>query len=205
LSSFFSEKEQIRFISYLTITVCSTFEIYVKEVVDNILDKLIENPSYYSKLFGVEVKDIIRELNKKERNNAVIQIDNLLRILNLHKSIKNELSSLNFGDIPKLVIAIIEFRNKIIHEMPFPDLSILEKEKVRPLKKYVEDRKKQFEMEASSADLKDFPIIFKPVLEEINKAIISRGILIAMFNAIPKIILIYAAIFDNIINIYFNK
>ncbi len=205
LDYFTNEEEQIRFFAYLTITIVSYFEIYVRESIDIIQDKLIERSDYYTKKYGVKIKDILKMLNKKETNNAKLQIDNFLKAINIKKSFNKLLLEHELQELPKIIESIIELRNTIIHHKPFPDLSILELPKIKTLEKYISTNLVDMEIsyEGENEEFKNSPTILKEIFEELLEIFKPKVKLMSLLQRIPEIVNLYASLFDNIVNIYF--
>ena len=64
LDYFTDEKEQMRFIAYLTVTTVSYFEIFVRNTIDEVQDKLLKNYDYYTNKYGLEIKNILKNYVK---------------------------------------------------------------------------------------------------------------------------------------------
>ena len=204
LGEFTNEEEQIRFFTYLTITIVSCFEIYAKNSINQIQDNLIDNSDFYTKKYGIKIRDILRGLNKKERNNAKLQIDNVIKSLNIQRSFFDLLSKYDFGDYPKIAESIIELRNEIIHRKPFPDLSILDLPKIKSLEEYISTNLCDMDMDFVEGD-DEFKksTIAKTVFEDLTKMFKPKIKLISLLQKLPEIINLYASLFDNLVDLYF--
>ncbi len=210
LDYFTDEEEQMRFFTYLTIMVCSYLEIYVKDNITEIESKLIQHNEYYEKKYGikvVEIRDVLSKLTYIRRNNAKIHVDTLFSSLRLKELFSEAFETLDFKEISSVVKAIIELRNEIVHRKPFPDISILDIDKVKPLKDYVEANLVDMDInyEEELEDYKEAPTIVRDIFEELISIIKPKIMLISLFQKIPEIINLYASIFDNIVYLYFTK
>lgn len=205
LEDFTDEEEQMRIFAYLTITIVSYFEIYTRTSIDLIQDKLIEKSDFYTKKYGVKIKDILRKLNKKERNNAKLQIDNFLNALDIKKEFYNLLSVYEMENLSKIVEAIIELRNEIVHHKPFPDLSILDLPKIKALEEYISTNLVDMDIsyEGNNEEFEKSPSIIKTIFEELVEMFEPKVKLMSLLQRIPEIINLYSSLFDNIVEIYF--
>lgn len=204
---FTNEEEQLRFFAYLTITIVSYFEIYIKNSIDKIQDELIDKSDFYNKKYGVKIKDILKKLNKKERNNAKLQIDNFLKALDIKQPFSDLLSAHDLKDLPKIVESIIELRNEIVHNKPFPDLSILDLPKIKSLEEYISTNLVNMDInyEGDTDEFENSLSIVKTIFEELVRMFKPKIKLMSLLQRIPEIINLYASLFDNVVDLYFSN
>ncbi len=205
LTNFINEKEQMRFISYLTVTVASYFEIYARNCIDQIENSLIRNDQYYTNKYGIDIKNTIKKLLKNDRSNGYKQINNLYKALGIKSNIEEYLSIVELQNLQSVIAAIIELRNKITHHKPFPDMSILNEDKISPLKEYISSKLLDMKFEQVNNLTLEVPEIFSIIQEEMFDIISNKMIYIGLLRKIPELIVIYAAIFDNFSNVYFDR
>lgn len=103
----------MRFITYLTVTLVSYFEFYARDSIERIQDKIIQNNEYYKKEFGVKVKEIIKQLSMREKNNASLQIDNLLKSFNIKQTFDSLLSKNDLKDYSMIVSVLLHYEIKL--------------------------------------------------------------------------------------------
>lgn len=132
-----TEAEQMAFISYQIIANCTYFEVFAENLLSDIVDKLIENKHGFEKKYKINVKDVIKKINRKSHLNGYIQIDDFIKSIGIKKKILHTLSEYKLENLMKVIKEVKDLRNEIAHREPLISLMIFEQEEYANLQEHI--------------------------------------------------------------------
>ncbi|MHA2233243.1 MAG: hypothetical protein ACXAB4_12230 [Candidatus Hodarchaeales archaeon] len=190
------EEEQMRFVAYELFASCAYLDAFAERFTKDLQKLVLSAPRHYSQKYSLEVIELFRKIIKTERRNFKQRLEVLNSGLQLKAKFGMLLREHELEQLPGIVGAIIEFRHIIAHEQPFPDVSVLDEDKIQAFRNHLRHHLPPIVVEKQE----NMPEGLEEIFEYLMGIFLENRQILAMTDRIPRVLACYAAFIEVLIH-----